>query len=248
MKKPHSRPAAPPPPASLPRAPLTRPGRRERHRAEIRDRLYRAALQLFAKRGYFETTVEDITEAADVGKGTFFNYFPTKEHVLATYGDERVAHVERALLAVRSGESKPLDALKNLATTAAGQSASSPDLLRAIFTAHLSSASVRADLQRRLRRALGLMAEIIAIGQQNGEISRELPPAELARLTQTIFFGVMIAWAINPDGSFSGKAQDIWNLISQAWSVDLNQKGKTAQQTHPAKYLKGHGYDHADGR
>ena len=54
-----------------------RSGRRERRRLETRDRLYRAALELFGERGFLETTVEDITEAADVGKGTFFNYFPT---------------------------------------------------------------------------------------------------------------------------------------------------------------------------
>jgi AcrR family transcriptional regulator len=64
---------------------------------ETRERLYRAALELFAERGFLETTVVDITEAADVGKGTFFNYFPTKEHVLAAYGGERIAAVERAL-------------------------------------------------------------------------------------------------------------------------------------------------------
>src|SRR6202051_2183705 len=70
--------------------------RRERRRVETRERIYRAALRIFAQRGYLDTTVEDITEAADVGKGTFFNYFPTKEHVLATYGDERRAVIERA--------------------------------------------------------------------------------------------------------------------------------------------------------
>src|SRR5271170_4822399 len=72
-------------------------GRRERHRAETRERIFRAALRLFAERGFLETTVEDITEAADVGKGTFFNYFRTKEHVLATFGAERLASIERAL-------------------------------------------------------------------------------------------------------------------------------------------------------
>ena len=72
--------------AALPQA-----GRRERHRTEIRERLFRSALRLFAERGFLETTVEDITEAADVGKGTFFNYFRTKEHVLATFGAERLA-------------------------------------------------------------------------------------------------------------------------------------------------------------
>ena len=49
----------------------SRAGRRERHRTETRDRLYRAALSLFAERGFLETTVEDITEAADVGKVLF---------------------------------------------------------------------------------------------------------------------------------------------------------------------------------
>src|SRR6266702_91625 len=57
------------------------PSRRQRRSAEIRDRLFRAALNLFAKKGFAETTVEDITEAADVGKGTFFNYFPSHDHI-----------------------------------------------------------------------------------------------------------------------------------------------------------------------
>src|SRR5246127_364323 len=78
--------------------PAVRPSsdRRERRRLETRERLYRSALELFGERGFLETTVEDITEAADVGKGTFFNYFPTKEHVLAAYGAERIALIERA--------------------------------------------------------------------------------------------------------------------------------------------------------
>src|SRR5216683_1954195 len=58
------------------------PSRRQRRSADIRERLFGAALQLFAQKGFAETTVEDITEAADVGKGTFFNYFPSKDHIL----------------------------------------------------------------------------------------------------------------------------------------------------------------------
>ena len=52
-----------------------RTGRRERRAAETRVRLFRCALALIAERGLANVTVEDITEAADVGKGTFFNYF-----------------------------------------------------------------------------------------------------------------------------------------------------------------------------
>ena len=61
-------------------------GRRNRRAAETRLRLFRCALQLVAERGLPRVTVEDITEAADVGKGTFFNYFESKNHLLATIG------------------------------------------------------------------------------------------------------------------------------------------------------------------
>ena len=60
----------------------THGSRRTRRRNETKERLFRTALQLFAKKGYVNTRVEEITAAADVAKGTFFNYFPTKEHLL----------------------------------------------------------------------------------------------------------------------------------------------------------------------
>lgn len=200
--------------------------RRERRRIETRERIYRAALEIFARRGYLDTTVEDITEAADVGKGTFFNYFPTKEHVLATYGDERVAAIERSLQNVRTAKRSVRAALKELATDLAGQSAESPDLLRSIFAAHLSCAPVRAELQNRLQRARRLLAEIVAIGQKRGEIRCDRSPADLARLTQLIFLGVTIAWALNPDSVLRKSAEEVWELFFPSLFADTKGRRK----------------------
>ena len=58
-------------------------GRRERHRRETFERLVNAAREIMFSRGLADMTVQDITEAADVGKGTFFNYFQSKEHVVS---------------------------------------------------------------------------------------------------------------------------------------------------------------------
>src|SRR5881398_3963057 len=77
------------------------PNRRQRHSAEIRERLFRAALNLFAEKGFAETTVEDITEAADVGKGTFFNYFPSKDHILLAFGEMQLGKLETAVKTAR---------------------------------------------------------------------------------------------------------------------------------------------------
>jgi AcrR family transcriptional regulator len=202
------------------------PNRRERRRVETRERIYRAALQIFAERGYLETTVEDITEAADVGKGTFFNYFPTKEHVLATYGEQRVAAIEVALKKARSANHSVLVVLKELATDLAGQSSQSPDLLRSIFAAHLSCAPVRAELQNRLQRARHLLAEIFVVGQKRGEIRRDRSAADLARLTHLILMGVTIAWALNPDSLLRKSAEEVWELFFPSLSADITRKGK----------------------
>lgn len=57
-------------------------GRRERKRRDTRTALAASALELFEERGVAATTIEDITERADVARRTFFRYFPSKEAVL----------------------------------------------------------------------------------------------------------------------------------------------------------------------
>ena len=59
--------------------------RRERKKDEMRQRIVEQAMQLFADRGYEPVTMEQIAEAADVAKGTLYNYFPVKEAIVSAY-------------------------------------------------------------------------------------------------------------------------------------------------------------------
>lgn len=72
----------------------------ERRMEQTRERIVRAALELFAQRGFENATVADISESADIGKGTFFTYFPSKDAVLAHLG--RMLLARMAAGAVRS--------------------------------------------------------------------------------------------------------------------------------------------------
>jgi AcrR family transcriptional regulator len=62
-------------------------GLRERSKARRRDAIIRAALELFADRGYDATTIADIAAAADVAPRTVAMYFPSKQEIaMARFG------------------------------------------------------------------------------------------------------------------------------------------------------------------
>jgi AcrR family transcriptional regulator len=79
-------------------------GLRERKRRQTRERITEAALTLFLERGFEATTVDDIAEAADVSKRSFFDYFPTKEDVVQAWQDEFGADLAAAILARPASE------------------------------------------------------------------------------------------------------------------------------------------------
>jgi DNA-binding transcriptional regulator YbjK len=54
-----------------------------RKRQLVRDAIYDAAIDLFAKKGFDETTVEEVAEAAGISRRSFFRYFETKDDLLA---------------------------------------------------------------------------------------------------------------------------------------------------------------------
>src|SRR5574337_1585314 len=75
----------------------------QRRMTATREGLVNAALALFARQGIYDTTVEDITEAADAGKGTFYQYFPSKtaiiRHLLHDGFDDLLAQCRREVTA-----------------------------------------------------------------------------------------------------------------------------------------------------
>jgi AcrR family transcriptional regulator len=60
-------------------------GRRERKREETRAHLLATAIRMMEEQGFEAVTVEAIAEAADVGKGTIYNYFGTKEEIIVAF-------------------------------------------------------------------------------------------------------------------------------------------------------------------
>jgi AcrR family transcriptional regulator len=59
--------------------------RRERKKAAVRAHIISTALELFSRHGLAEVTVDHIADVADIGKGTIYNYFATKEDIVVAF-------------------------------------------------------------------------------------------------------------------------------------------------------------------
>ena len=188
-------------------------GRRARRRAETRTRILRAAWGLFARQGFFATTVEQITEAADVGKGTFFNYFPSKEHVLAGFGEMQVGKIRAALEDYRRQPRPIREVLQRLVYALAEEPGRSPALVRSLLVANLSSEPVRQLWRRNLERGRRVLARLLAEGQRRGELRRDRKPLELCRHFQQTYFGVLVLWAIHPPSRLGERLEETFNLF-----------------------------------
>jgi len=202
-------------------------GRRERRRIETRERIFRAAMKLFAERGFVATTTEQITEAADVGQGTFFNYFPSKQHVLAALFEMQFAKIEEA---VRASESKrPVrTVLHGLAQSLTAEPGKSASLTRSLIVAFMSSNEVRQQIVNLLERGRTRIAEIFRAGQSRGEVRTEVTAERLALRFQKRVLGTMFFYALHDGPELRGEIDttfaEFWSEVALPKDSDIKEK------------------------
>jgi AcrR family transcriptional regulator len=193
-------------------------GRRQRRAAETRLRLFRCALQLFAERGFPNVTVEDITEAADVGKGTFFNYFESKDHVLGVMAEIQLGKVREAVTLAESGKQTIHSVLHRLFFRVAEEPGRSPDLARALISSFLASERVRDLVDRKLCEGRKMVAQVVAAGQKRGEIDSRLKKEKVAIQLQQAFMGTLLLWSLQGQPTLQAwieeSFQHFWRAIA----------------------------------
>ena len=193
-------------------------GRRERRAAETRLRLFRCALELFAERGFSNVTVEDITEAADVGKGTFFNYFESKDSVLGVMAEIQLGKVAEAVAEAASGKQTIRTVLRRVFLRLAEEPGRNPNLARTLISFFVANEPVRAIIEDRLSEARMRIAQIVAAGQERGEIAAHLNKDEVALHLQEALLGTVVMWSLKGEPEFEAWVEDsfqhFWRAIA----------------------------------
>jgi AcrR family transcriptional regulator len=133
------------------------PGLRERKKQKTRDTIIKVAMDLFAERGYEQTTIAEIAEAAEVSPRTIFAYFPSKEDIVFCDFPQVQERLAKALRERPEGATA-LDALRDF--IAASMSPDPTDALRKRILA--SDETLRRNKRARFAPFEQLMVEAIA--------------------------------------------------------------------------------------
>ncbi len=166
--------------------------KREQGKLARKERLYEAALNLFREQGYEATTVDQITRQAGLAKGTFFNYFPTKDAVLRYMGAREVGRLGAATLGV-NGASSSIGKLKRLMLALAASLERDRELICLIFRRGVTVADLMAG------DAGGFSVQptvslLIRQAQRQGEINPHLDPDTLAAALDALYLQQLIRW------------------------------------------------------
>jgi AcrR family transcriptional regulator len=159
---------------------------------DTRARLFAAAAELFAARGYHDTSVDAIAKRAGVAKGTFFVHFATKDVVILELLDRQTRTARAARAAALAGGAGPLEALRTSVMTLAEQASHSRELCRAVSEAVLESASVSDDGEALFGLVLSDMVADARAAVTAGELGRGRDADLLARALVTAYLGATL--------------------------------------------------------
>jgi AcrR family transcriptional regulator len=164
-------------------APLSR---RERKKQRTRREIYEAAMELFGRHGFDAVTIEQICEAADVARATFFHHFPTKSALLFEFHRAIAAELALRLHAPRADAVAELRMMVQLVAERCLEPA---EVMGAMLREFASTPMTAAELDAEAQDLRELVEGVVRRGQERGEFRESID----ARLAAAIFLSTSAA-------------------------------------------------------
>ena len=167
---------------------------RQQRADDTKRRLVAAAAELFAQKGYHDTTVDEIARAAGVAKGTFFVHFATKDAVIT----ELVRRQIRSARKARTQAKNPLEALVAAVMTLGTEAAASRTLSRACFAASLDNAAIGGFADALFGELMEEMMSDVRAAQTVGLLRPDADPQMVVESLIASYLGAAVHFVTSP--------------------------------------------------
>jgi TetR/AcrR family fatty acid metabolism transcriptional regulator len=138
-------------------------------------RILEAAVKVFARQGFRQSTVAQIAREAGVADGTIYLYFKNKDDILVNFFSFKAKQVFDCFRAQVDRGADSAQKLRNLVRVHLGEFQRDPDMAVVYqIETHQSSRLAEVQIREMARMYQGILAEIVEQGQQEGSIRQNL--------------------------------------------------------------------------
>jgi len=187
---------------------------RDKQKAEVKSALVRVGEELFRTKGFTETTIEDITGTAGVARGTFYNYFQTKEELaleILYETEELTTEQVDDFFATTPGTDNQIQAI---IANAVEWTLKRPELVLVTMLEKMKRGLTPEHPNGPLFRRM--VTEAFELGQIAGVVTRERRPQELASDIDGLYLVHMVRWY------HYGKQNDLLSVLLSAVNTYLS--------------------------
>ena len=180
---------------------------REEKKIETKNNIFEVAGRLFKDKGYDNTTVDEITKEAGIGKGTFFNYFPTKEALLQDFVKQKEELVFDLVKDQSTRNISTKEKIKNILVLVAKSNEKDRELTKLFVFEHLKHYGHEERRSTSLNHLIQVMFEK---GGKTEEFKISLDFKKAAGNISAIYFYSLMEW--------------LWSQNEYSLSDDISKK------------------------
>ncbi len=170
-------------------------GRRERRKLELRDRIRAAGLELFEAQGVEATKIQAICQRADIAQKTFFNYFPTKRHLLREIAQVSLGELLLEIEAVRKLPASTGEKVRAFFAGVADNAEEAGPMRRELLTEVIHLAHESGSEHRQAQQLRDAFGGIVSDGLEAGELTDRYGAEALTEMLMGAFYVQMFNWA-----------------------------------------------------
>lgn len=215
-----------------------------------REKILRAAIQVFARKGFYQSKVSEIAKAADVADGTIYLYFHNKDDILISLFEEAMTRIIEHMRSQIAKETDPRKKIEQFAKTHMGMVKKDRDLAEVIqVETRQSSKFMKEYDNRKFAQYLDLISEIIMEGQAQKVFRQDINPG----IAKRAFFGALDElsrlWVLAPEKNYSipKAAEQISDYFLKGLAFSQCNEENTSSPSHPlGKGRKGGKREYSD--
>ena len=200
--------------------------RRERKKQETKQKITKIAMYLFRKQGYDSTTMEQISEEVDISKATLYNYFPVKESIISSAWQANVKDLKLHILEMIQLLPDTKSRIQKTFTKAATELFKSKQDIYKIYLSYWLSNLNNPALHDRLQSGFeDIFSMIIKLGQQAGDIRKDISVELLSKQLEINYLTACISWLSEP------KLFPLEKTLTQTVSLFVDGAGTGSRKT-----------------